>query len=256
MAKVLVLGASGVLGAHVSRQAMAAGHEVRRATSGHREGWHHVDLATGDGLGQALDGVDAVVHCGAAPFTRRQDVVEAGAMQRIRDAAPDVRILYPSIVGVDRIPHFSYYRTKVLAEQALAAAGGDHAIVRFTQFHEFADRFAAMRIVVFPRHFRFQSLAGQEAAAELVRLVDTDDHGLIGDFGGPEVHELRDMVRDRLRADGRRRPVIAMPMGRFSKALKAGLNLCPDAAKGKITWDEHLRATSGGGRDDGPSARA
>ncbi|MGB0652875.1 MAG: SDR family oxidoreductase [Thermoplasmatota archaeon] len=236
MARILIVGAAGTLGKHVAEQAGAAGHDVVRTSRRARgDGWSAMDLTKDLPELEA----DVVIHCGADPFGKGA-AVEVGAMAKLRAAAPDARILYPSIVGVDRIPQFRYYRIKLAAEEALAAAGGDHAIVRFTQFHEFADRFAAMPVVVFPRHFRFQSLAASEAAAELVHLAETDDQGLIGDFGGPEVLHLRQMVRDRLATDGRRKLVVPLPLGGFSKALAAGLNLCPEAARGQRTWKEHL----------------
>lgn len=45
-------------------------------------------------------------------------------MQGLRYAAPEARILYPGSVGVEIIQAFRYFRTKLAAEQALAAAGG------------------------------------------------------------------------------------------------------------------------------------
>lgn len=233
MAKVLVLGARGVLGRFVVQHARNTGHEVLEAG---RSGPVSVDL-TGD---VDVHGASVVIHCAAEPFSKHERTVEVDAMAKIRHAAPEARIIYPSIVGVDRIPGFRYYQTKVAAEQALAAAGGNYAILRLTQFHEFADRFARMPIPTFPRHFQFQSLAATEAAAALVDLIEDSRTGMVGEMGGPEVIPLKVMVKQRMKQDGRRRPIVTIPMGSFSRDLKAGKNLCPDAAMGRITWQEHL----------------
>src|SRR4051812_11051097 len=83
MSVVLLTGASGVLGRHLLARPGAREH-VRRAASrrsvpveqhdGTR--WMRTDLATGEGLAAALEGVEVVVHAASDPRgdTRRTDV--------------------------------------------------------------------------------------------------------------------------------------------------------------------------------------
>src|SRR5690625_4688633 len=65
--KVLVTGASGFVGRHVCRRLLADGHEVTglsRTLDGLPEGvaFRAADVSTGDGLADAVDGQDAVIH--------------------------------------------------------------------------------------------------------------------------------------------------------------------------------------------------
>lgn len=74
MSTFLILGASGNVGSVLSTTLEQAGHTVRRATSRPAgAGQVHVDLATGEGVGAALDGADAVFLL-SPPGHMNQDV--------------------------------------------------------------------------------------------------------------------------------------------------------------------------------------
>src|SRR5690625_4561349 len=65
--KVLVTGASGIVGRHVGRRRRTEGNEVTgrsRGPDGLREGGSSraADTSTGEGLADAVDGQDAVIH--------------------------------------------------------------------------------------------------------------------------------------------------------------------------------------------------
>ena len=104
---------------------------------------HGVDVATGEGLDDALAGVEAVVdvtnmqapdaeatrnllrRCHEEPFGRR-------AAGRVRH-----HVLL-SIVGVDRIEGNAHYAGKRLQEELVSSGPVPYTIQRATQFHEFA----------------------------------------------------------------------------------------------------------------------
>ncbi len=238
--EVLVTGASGVLGSVLVDELQRRGHRVRRASRRPRDGWVVADATKPASLAAACAGMDAVVHCAADPFGRAR-AVEVEGIQALRAAAPRARLVYPSIVGCDRI-RFSYYRVKSAAEQALAAAGGDYAILRLTQFHEFADRLARLPVPMAFVAMRAQTIAASDAAAALADVVEGTRRGRWDDVGGPEVHAMADLIRQRLRADGRHRPIVRVPVG--VGGFRAGYNLCPERRVGRITWAEHLAGTS------------
>lgn len=235
MARVLVTGASGILGTAVSQELGTRGHDVVRASRRDRPGFVRLDLP---GATEAPVPADAVVHCAAD--IAHAAAVEVEGLRTLRRLYPDARIVYPSIVGCDRI-RFSYYRVKTRAERALREVGGDHAVLRITQFHEFADRLARLPVPMVFAGMRSQPIAVTDAARALVDVVEGDAQGLVGNTGGPETHRMVDLVRQRMRVEGRRRPILRLPLG--YRGFRAGHNLCPDDRVGTITWAEHLEAT-------------
>jgi uncharacterized protein YbjT (DUF2867 family) len=243
MAFVVLTGASGVLGRHVHRFLREDGHQVVSLSRNppRKDGWARADLATGQGVAEASRGAEALVHCATHPFQTAQ--VDLEGLRHLRRAAPDARIVYPSIVGVDRIA-FPYYRAKVAVEREVQTA--EHAIVRLTQFHEFPHQLAALPFPVVPWGFRTQPIAAREAARAVADAVEGPG-GRRPDVGGPEVHSLRALVRRVREAQGRRAIVPAVPMP-GSLGFRQGLNLCPDRRVGRQTWDEHFEAWNAAGR--------
>lgn len=71
--------------------------------------WCRGDLLDGAGVGAAVEGADVVVHCATQP-TGGRDVIAAGNLISAVREAGACRIVYVSIVGIDRIP-LPYYTT-------------------------------------------------------------------------------------------------------------------------------------------------
>jgi uncharacterized protein YbjT (DUF2867 family) len=68
-------------------------------------------------------------------------------------------------------------------------------------------------------------------------------------MGGPRVYPMADLVRGYLRASGKRRPILSVPIpGRAASALREGANLTPDHAVGTRTWEDFLAAQLGPAR--------
>jgi uncharacterized protein YbjT (DUF2867 family) len=216
------------------------GHKVLRSSRSARPGWLQLDfLAANPGNGVPAD-LDAIVHCAASGNPSKTIKVEGDGMVALRRAAPRARIVYPSIVGCDQI-RASFFRAKATSEEALKRAGGNHAILRLTQFHEFADRLARLPIPMVFAGMRTQPVAAVEAGKALADVAEGCGQGLVGEMGGPEVHRLVDLVRARIKADGRHRPILHVPVG--TRDLRAGRNLPdPSSPKGRITWAQHMKA--------------
>lgn len=153
--KVLVTGATGFLGSHLTDVLLAEGDEVRalvRPSSDvrrlERQGVERVlgSLETGEGLEAALEGVDAVVHAAGLVKARRPEdfhEVNAEGTRRLLDAArrrPKLRRFVlvssleahgPSLDGAPRPaedpcrPITHYGRSKVAAEELVRAAAAD-----------------------------------------------------------------------------------------------------------------------------------
>src|SRR5699024_2775876 len=117
MAQVLaVAGATGTLGRSVVTAARDAGHEGRRIGPA-----SDVDVLTGDGLPDALRGADAVIDCSKPPTREEQEATRSltTAMRTLGAAAESAgirRTVVTSIVGIDRMQDYGFYRAQLVHE--------------------------------------------------------------------------------------------------------------------------------------------
>ena len=137
--KIAVAGATGRVGRHVVDVFEEQGREVvaiSRSTG--------IDVVTGDGLADALNGVECLVDAttGASPeqeaatdfFTAAtRNLQQLGARAGVR------RIVVVSIIGTDRFTA-GYYAAKQAHERAMLAGAIPATIVRAAQFHEFVSQ--------------------------------------------------------------------------------------------------------------------
>ncbi|MDQ6676649.1 MAG: NAD(P)H-binding protein [Acidobacteriota bacterium] len=250
---LLVTGATGHLGRDVVSVAMAAGHSVRIASRRARGsdvsesiGWAKIDLATGEGLREALANIDAIVHAASDPKNAAAADVE-GTRRLIDEAHRSVvkHLVYVSIVGIDRIP-FPYYQRKLAVERVIAEAGFPHSILRATQFHVFIDRLleAACRVpflLPLPLGFHVQSVATEDVAHRLLRALEAGPQGLLRDFAGPEPMTVAEAAAAWKTARRIRKPIISIPApGRTAAAFRAGYNIAPDGERGTVRWRDWL----------------
>lgn len=239
-APVLVTGGTGTLGRAVVRALTARGDDVRVLSRSGAPGTVRGDLATGEGVEAALEGVRAVLHLAT---TLRDDTGITRTLVTAAERTGRPRILYQSIVGIDRIP-LAYYAGKRNSERLVAESRLRWTVLRATQFHDLvASLFAVQRFspIVFAPAFSFQPIAVDDVARRLVDLLETDAAGLVPDIGGPETRTARDLARAFLAARGSHRPTLAfrLPGTRFT-AFRSGANLVPGEPYGRITFEEYL----------------
>ena len=250
-APVLVTGGTGTLGRAVVRALTARGDDVRVLSRSGAPGTVRGDLETGEGVEAALEGVRAVLHLAT---TLRDDTEITRTLVAAAERTGRPRIVYQSIVGIDRIP-LAYYAGKRASERIVAESRLRWTVLRATQFHDFiATLFGVQRFspIVFAPAFSFQPIAVEDVARRLVELLDTDTPGMAADIGGPEVRTARDLARAFLAARGSRRPTLQfrLPGTRFT-AFSSGANLVPGEPYGRITFEEFLasRSSEAGARD-------
>jgi uncharacterized protein YbjT (DUF2867 family) len=249
-AEVLVTGGTGVLGRRVVDRLRGAGREVRVLSRSDRPGAIRGDLLTGEGLERAVLGVGTVVHCASSALrkTRQVDVEGTGRLLEAAKRSGVEHFVFISIVGVDRNPHFPYYRAKLDAERVVEASSVPWTILRATQFHEFVLRFVLLLgrlpVVPAPRDVLIQPIDAGEVADRLVELALSTPAGRAPDVGGPEVRTFADLARAYFEATGRRRRVAEVTLpGEMMRAWRAGAHICPDNRYGRIGWEEFLRGT-------------
>jgi uncharacterized protein YbjT (DUF2867 family) len=254
--RILITGGTGALGQALSRGAARAGHVVRIGSrnprpDGSDHEWAQMDLVTGAGVPDALQGVDAVIHAASDP--QRSNAVDVGGTRLIVEAARAAgaaHVVYVSIVGIDRIP-LPYFRDKLAAEEIVAAGlPAAHSIVRATQFHSFVDmqlRRAARFPLVMPLPTRFlvQSASAADAADYVLRCAADGPGGRRPDFGGPEVLTLGEAAAMWKAARGVRRAILPLPVpGKLGAAFRGGASTVPDGAHGSARWSDWLRESA------------
>jgi uncharacterized protein YbjT (DUF2867 family) len=246
MGDVLVTGGTGALGTRVVERLVAGGHTVR-ITSRHAAAAapdgvtvHQADLRSGQGLADAVAGVDTVVHTATALKDKKK--VEVGGARHLVGAIGDARphLLYVSIVGVDRHP-FSYYRAKWAAEQVFEAGDVPLTIQRATQFHNLLYELLSRPICGLPFGATFQPIDVSEVAGRLVELVDAGPAGRAEDIGGPEVLDIEDLTGQYAEVLGTKPRCFTLPAaGKTLQAFGKGIQTCPDHRYGTITWHDFL----------------
>ncbi|WP_411092986.1 SDR family oxidoreductase [Streptomyces sp. 049-1] len=250
MTDILVTGGTGTLGRLVTERLRTDGHEVR-VLSRHSPP-HAVDLReSGGGLDAALGGVETVVHCATSP--RGGDERAASNLLAAARRAGVAHLVYISIVGVDRVP-YGYYRSKLAVERMVEESGLGWTVLRATQFHDLVvqvlQALAKAPVLPLPAGIRDQPVEVAEVADRLAALAAGAPAGRVADMGGPEVRTFESLARAYLRATGRRRAVVKVPLaGKTYRAFRAGGHLAPGRAVGTGTFEEYLAARFGGGED-------
>ncbi len=233
-----------MVGAMVVDQLRSRGHEpvvLARATG--------VDLITGDGLEDKLDGVEAIVDVTSTATISASEATEfftttTGHLLRAGYAAGVRHHVLLSIVGVDVVP-FGYYVGKLAQEELVKDGKVPFTIVRATQFHEFAaqmvERSSYGPVVIVPR-MKSAPIAASEVATVLVDIAAGVPQEMAPEVGGPGVESVPDMTKRLLRKQGSKRPVLkARIPGKAGRGLANG-SLIPanPGTTGTQTYDEWL----------------
>ena len=134
--KIAVAGATGRVGRHVVDVLESQGHDVVSISRS-----SGVDVISGDGLANALSGVEVIVDAATGPSPEQQAATEfftaaANNLQQYGAAAGAQRIVTMSIIGTDKYTG-GYGAAKIAHERAAQSGPVPTQIVRAAQFHEF-----------------------------------------------------------------------------------------------------------------------
>jgi len=252
---ILLTGGTGTLGRLVTPLLRDAGCRVRVLSRHSHESGDGVefvtgDLATGEGIEAAVDGVETIVHCAG---TAKGDEDKARNLVQAASTVGAQHLVYISVVGAERIPIvsgvdralFGYFASKRAAERIVADSELPWTTLRATQFHDLmlttARQMARMPVIPAPAGVRFQPIDARDVATRLVELSLGKPSGLVPDIAGPRVYEMKELLRSYLRATHRHRLIVPVKLpGKAAQAFRAGANLAPEQAVGHRTWEDFL----------------
>lgn len=194
--KIAVTGATGRVGSHLVEILDQRGHDV--VPIARSKG---VDVVSGEGLDEALAGVETIVDTATGPSPDREPATafftaSARNLQRAGDSAGARRIVVVSIIGIDKFEG-GYNAAKVAQEETLLDGPLPVRIVRAGQFHEFVDQLVGWMIqdgVAYLPEMRTQPVAARVVAETLADAAEEPEieNGRITEVAGPREERLAD----------------------------------------------------------------
>jgi uncharacterized protein YbjT (DUF2867 family) len=245
--KIAVAGATGRAGSQVVDLLQAQGHET--VAMSRSQG---VDVITGDGLAEALTGVEAVIDVATGPSPEQQAATDffttaAANLQAAGGRAGVERIVVASIIGADRFSG-GYGAAKVAHEQAMRSGPLPVRILRAAQFHEFVEQLVQWGTrgdVAYVQKMRTQLVAARTVAQALVDLA-VGDGPTLSEIAGPREESLVEMAELLVarRGDALRIEAQSDPSDPDRAVFEdGGLLPGPDATLAGPTFAEWLDAT-------------
>ena len=194
--KIAVAGATGRVGRHVVDILESRGYDV--VPISRSDG---VDVVTGEGLDQALTGVETIIDVATGPSPDQQAATEfftasARNLQEAGERAGVRRLVVVSIVGIDEFTG-GYNAAKVAHEQTAVAGPIPARIVRAAQFHEFVEelmKWGTQGDVSYVWKMRTQLVSARTVAEALVDLAIAPDV----EFDAAETTEVAGPREERL----------------------------------------------------------
>jgi uncharacterized protein YbjT (DUF2867 family)/quercetin dioxygenase-like cupin family protein len=247
--KITVVGGSGLIGSKLVAKLREHGHEVVAASPS-----SGVNALTGEGLAEALKGASVVVDVSNSPSfgdavalkffetsTRNLLTYEAAA-----GVGHHVAL---SVVGIERLPEYGYFRAKIVQEQLIKGSSIPYSIVRATQFFEFigtvADE-ATKGNTVRLSSALIQPMAADDVASAMARIAaGTPVNGTV-EIAGPDQFPLDDLIRRDLGALNDPRQVVSDPHALYFGGELSKRTLVPDddAQLGETRFENWVSQTA------------
>jgi uncharacterized protein YbjT (DUF2867 family) len=260
---ILLTGASGNVGSQVLRRLTARGERVRvlvRDPRGLGSERVRVQIALGDlsdpaSFRNALRGVKTVVHLAAAirdqPRASIEELNGVATLRLVRAAerARTERFVFFSALGASLHSRARFFRAKALAERAVEDSALHTTVFAPSIVYSPDDPWITLlrRMSLLPAlpisgegRARYQPIWAGDVAdcvlAELDRPAGEADRHRRFDLTGPETLSYDDIVRTALRAWGRQRRLLHVPL----PVVRAGLRGVETVSRHKAfaTWEE------------------
>jgi uncharacterized protein YbjT (DUF2867 family) len=262
---ILVTGGTGHLGRDLVARLVAQRRTVRVLARTQRNDptvqWVSGDLATGEGINEALQGVHSVVNAAtSSPIAQRGRVklvdffktpsaVDIDGTQRMLEASERAGVqhfLHVSIVGLED-SGLPYSRVKLAGEYLVRQSPLPWSVVRATPyFYLLANMLTDLgRLPVWPLPTApWNPVDTTDVADYLAECLDDRRRGVRDEIGGPEDLGLVELARQYQQVRAQRRPILRLPL---PERLVRNMGLVrSQGRRGKTTWATWLAERTGG----------
>lgn len=260
MTLVLVTGGTGHLGRDLVDRLLRDKHEVRvfaRVRQQRRDiEWAIGDLATGQGLTDALRGVHTVINAATnSPAARRGGFrpvdfftspsdVDADGTHRLLELSRQASVqhfLHVSIVGLDDAS-LPYARVKLAGERMVRQSPLSWSVVRAMPYYYLLEKMLAglawLPVWPVPRTV-FNPVDTSDVADYLAHCAFDGERGERREIGGPEDLSLVAFARQYQQARGMHRKIL--PMNLSNKTARGMGFVVSGGVRGKLSWRDWLQ---------------
>jgi uncharacterized protein YbjT (DUF2867 family) len=232
--KILVVGGTGLIGAAVLSKLRERGHQAMAASRS-----TGVDITTGTGLAEALEGADIVIDTSNSgsgdPIEMLEFFRHSGRV--LLDAARRAGVKHHvtlSMLGADRLSLSGFFLAKLMQENLVRISGLNYTILRSAPFFETiygiatdADDGTALRLPPIP----MQPIAAGDVALALADAALSPPANTVLEVTGPETFQLTDLALQVLTAFEDVRQVTPDP-----RALYFGAEVGPEKLVAENPW--------------------
>jgi uncharacterized protein YbjT (DUF2867 family) len=228
--KIVVIGGTGLIGSKLVEKLRQDGHDPLAASLD-----TGVNIITGEGLPEALEGAQVVVDVANAPAWDDAAVLDffetsSRHLLAAETAAGVGHHVTLSVVGTDRLPESGYFRAKLAQEDLVKTGPVPYTIVRATQFFEFIGRIADSSTdgdTVRLSPALVQPEAADDVASTLADVAVGTPLNDTVELAGPEAFPLDELARRLLNANDDPRQVTADVHARYFGAELDDGSLAP-----------------------------
>ncbi|QEW03482.1 SDR family oxidoreductase [Microbacterium lushaniae] len=231
MAKIVVIGGTGLIGSKVVAKLTEHGHDAVAAAPN-----TGVNSLTGEGLSEALAGAQVVVDVSNSPSFADDDVMHFFTTSTTNLLAAEAAAgvghhVALTIVGTDRPQNIPYFRAKSAQETLIRESGIPYSLVHATQFFEFLGSIADIstdgdHTVHLPGAL-MQPMAAEDVATAVARTAAGEPVNGDIEIAGPEQFTMDEFVRRGLAFRNDPRQVVQDPDAQYYGAHISKQTLLP-----------------------------
>jgi len=231
--KIVVVGGTGLMGAHVVSLLRQRGHDVvaaSRATG--------FNAYTGEGVADALEGTATVIDVSNSSYTdgaAAREYFYASTLNLLTFGA-DLGVRHHvalSLVNTSRLAvvQGGYFAAKAEQEKLILTAGRPYTLVQSTQFFEFLRSIAVgIRGGASAADVLVQPIAACDVATTIAHVSEIDPTNGVVEVAGPEIFQLGAFAEREQHLLGVESEIVADPLGTYEVSRLGVRDLLPSPA--------------------------